>query len=326
MVEHAAAHHAAADHHHPRLRLHAPVSRSPTSTDLIARGGSANSLVNRRQLASIHHRTRNAPDAARRMRLADPKLLLLLLLVPVVIGLLRHGVRPRAIGFPMSGELRQLSPSLAVRLHQALPWLRALVLGLGVLALAGPEWGVETAVIIENIAIALVIDTSSSMSAIDLKQGDRPSNRLDVVKATLRISSPAAPLPAALPKAAAAAMRSRWSPLRATPIRARRPSTTRLLEAARSGQHGRAADRGRHRDRRCDRARDRSARPGPGRQQGDRAADRRQLQRGRGRAADRRPDRRGLWHQDSHHRRRLTWHGADAGRRRRRGCRVAARR
>ena len=104
-----------------------------------------------------------------------------------MIGLLRRGVRPRAIGFPMSGELRQLSPSLAVRLHQALPWLRALVLGLGVLALAGPEWGVETASVHrEGIAIALVIDTSSSMSAIDLKQGDRPSNRLDVVKATLR--------------------------------------------------------------------------------------------------------------------------------------------
>ena len=32
----------------------------------------------------------------------------------------------------------------------------------------------------------MVVDISSSMSAIDLKLGDRPSNQLEVVKATLR--------------------------------------------------------------------------------------------------------------------------------------------
>ncbi len=121
------------------------------------------------------------------MRFADPSLLLLLLLVPVAVGLLQWRTRPLAIGFPLSGELRRLPPSLAVRLHQALPWLRGLVLGLAVLALARPEWGVETTSIRrEGIAIALVVDTSSSMSAIDLKQGDHPANRLDVVRATLR--------------------------------------------------------------------------------------------------------------------------------------------
>ncbi len=121
------------------------------------------------------------------MRFTDPKLLLLLLLVPILVGLLRRGARPLALGFPVSGELRRLPPSLAVRLHRALPWLRGLVIGLAVLALAGPQWGVETTTVRrEGIAIALVVDTSSSMSAIDLKQGDHPSNRLDVVKATLR--------------------------------------------------------------------------------------------------------------------------------------------
>jgi Ca-activated chloride channel family protein len=121
------------------------------------------------------------------MRFADPNLVPLLLLVPIVIGLLLWRARPRAIGFPSSGELRRLPPSLAVGLHRAMPWLRGVVLGLAVLALARPEWGVETTTIRrEGIAIALVVDTSSSMSAIDLKQGDHPSNRLDVVKATLR--------------------------------------------------------------------------------------------------------------------------------------------
>jgi Ca-activated chloride channel family protein len=124
------------------------------------------------------------------MRFAHPAallLLLLLLLIPVLVLILRRRAARRAIGFPTSGELARLRPSFAARLHAALPWLRALVLSLAVLALAGPQWGVETTRILrEGIAIAMVIDTSSSMSAIDLRLDDRPSNRLDVVKAAFR--------------------------------------------------------------------------------------------------------------------------------------------
>jgi Ca-activated chloride channel homolog len=98
----------------------------------------------------------------------------------------RRAVR-RAIGFPVSTELARLRPSAAARLHAALPWLRGLTLCLAVLALAGPQWGVEaTRIEREGIAVAMVIDTSSSMSAIDLRLDGRPSNRLDVVKATFR--------------------------------------------------------------------------------------------------------------------------------------------
>ena len=121
------------------------------------------------------------------MRLAHPEALLLLLLIPVLTVVLRRRAVPRALGFPTSGELAGLRPSFAARLHAALPWLRALVLGLAVLALAGLQWGVETTRILrEGIAIAMVIDTSSSMSAIDLRLDDRPSDRLKVVKATFR--------------------------------------------------------------------------------------------------------------------------------------------
>jgi Ca-activated chloride channel family protein len=121
------------------------------------------------------------------MRFAHPEALLLLLLIPVLVVVVRRRAAPRAIGFPTSGELARLRPSLAVRLHAALPWLRALALGAAVLALAGPQWGVEaTRILREGIAIAMVIDTSSSMSAIDLRLEDRPSNRLEVVKATFR--------------------------------------------------------------------------------------------------------------------------------------------
>lgn len=121
------------------------------------------------------------------MRFAHPEFLALLVLLPALPLLLRRRAAPLAVGFPAGAALKQLKPSLAARLHQALPWLRCLVLGLAVIALAGPQWGVEaTRVLREGIAIAMVIDTSSSMSAIDLRLEDRPSNRLEVVKATFR--------------------------------------------------------------------------------------------------------------------------------------------
>jgi Ca-activated chloride channel homolog len=121
------------------------------------------------------------------MRFAHSEALLLLLLVPVLLVVVQRRAVRRAIGFPVSAELARLRPSAAARLHAALPWLRGLTLSLAVLALAGPQWGVEaTRIEREGIAVAMVIDTSSSMSAIDLRLEDRPSNRLEVVKATFR--------------------------------------------------------------------------------------------------------------------------------------------
>ena len=121
------------------------------------------------------------------MRFASPEALLLLPAVGLLILWLRRRGRPRALGFPVADALAPLRPSIAVRLHRALPWLRALVLVLAVVALARPQWGVEaTRVHREGIAIAMVIDISSSMSALDLQLDDRPSSRLEVVKATFR--------------------------------------------------------------------------------------------------------------------------------------------
>jgi Ca-activated chloride channel homolog len=120
------------------------------------------------------------------MRFTDPAVLVLLLLAPLLLLALRRR-RPAAIGFPVSGELARLPRSWAARLHEAMPWLRAAMVGLLLLALAGPQWGVETTTIErQGIAIAMVIDTSSSMSAIDLKLGDQPASRLEVVKSTFR--------------------------------------------------------------------------------------------------------------------------------------------
>jgi Ca-activated chloride channel homolog len=121
------------------------------------------------------------------MRFATPEALLLLPVVGLLVLWLRHRGRPRAVGFPLADALKLLRPSIAVRLYRALPWLRVLVLGLAAVALARPQWGVEaTRAHREGIAIAMVIDVSSSMSALDLPLDDRPRSRLDVVKTTFR--------------------------------------------------------------------------------------------------------------------------------------------
>ena len=121
------------------------------------------------------------------MRLADPQALMLLLLLPPFLWWLSHTRAPVGVDYPTVGPLAQMRPSWAARLRQALPWLRALVLVLIVLALARPQWGVEaTKLEREGIAIAMVVDTSSSMGALDLQLGDEQANRLKVVKATFR--------------------------------------------------------------------------------------------------------------------------------------------
>jgi Ca-activated chloride channel family protein len=121
------------------------------------------------------------------MRLADPQALLLLLLVPPLLWWASRGQGPVALGYPALGELARLPPSWPARLRRALPWLRALALILAIGALARPQWGVEaTKIQREGIAIAMAVDISSSMGALDLQLGDRQANRLDVVKATFR--------------------------------------------------------------------------------------------------------------------------------------------
>lgn len=121
------------------------------------------------------------------MRLADPQALLLLLLVLPLLWWLGRGQAPLGIAYPALGQLASLPPSWPARLRRALPWLRVLVLILAIVALARPQWGVEaTKIQREGIAIAMVVDVSSSMGALDLQLGDRQANRLDVVKATFR--------------------------------------------------------------------------------------------------------------------------------------------
>ena len=118
------------------------------------------------------------------MRLAEPYLLVLVA-GPLYVSLRRH--RPAVIAYSAIQDLTALAPSLMTRPRRALPVLRALALIACVVALARPQWGVEaTKIYRQGIAIAMVIDTSSSMAALDLQIDNRQTNRLDVVKQTFR--------------------------------------------------------------------------------------------------------------------------------------------
>ncbi len=121
------------------------------------------------------------------MRLAVPYALLLLPLIPWVVIRARTRQQAAAVAYSVVGELAMVAPSLLMRLHQALPWLRALAMVLVVLALARPQQGLQTTKIYrEGIAIVMVVDTSGSMGALDLAIAGQQSNRLQVVKQTFK--------------------------------------------------------------------------------------------------------------------------------------------
>ena len=116
------------------------------------------------------------------VRLANPEALLLLLLVPLLVWWIRRRAAPVGVAFPTLGNLVRLPASWPARMRQALPWLPALVLILIIVALARPLWGVEaTKIQREGIAIAMVIDVSGSMAALDLQIGDRQANSFEPV-------------------------------------------------------------------------------------------------------------------------------------------------
>ena len=121
------------------------------------------------------------------MRFADPMMLALLALVPMLILLqFFRGNRP-SVKVPGLGDFRHVPKTWAVYLQPILPLLRLLALTACIIALARPQWGLETTRIVgEGIAIAMVVDISTSMSAIDLEIDEKKVNRLEVVKKAFR--------------------------------------------------------------------------------------------------------------------------------------------
>jgi Ca-activated chloride channel family protein len=116
---------------------------------------------------------------------SDPWLLLLALFAPFVFV--------RANGLPATVTFSSLSLVSTGRrsLRARLVWLPAALLALATVALAvalaGPRTGdAISEVQHEGIAIAMVVDRSSSMEARDFVRGDTSTSRLDVVKTIFR--------------------------------------------------------------------------------------------------------------------------------------------
>jgi len=118
------------------------------------------------------------------MRLANPYALVLLLLIPL-LWWRQHRQRLVAIAYPTVQTWAAVPRSAMSQLRRAMPYLRLVVLVLGILALARPQQGLQAAkVYSEGIAMVMVVDISGSMSALDLQLHGEPRNRLDVVKHT----------------------------------------------------------------------------------------------------------------------------------------------
>ena len=121
------------------------------------------------------------------MTLAHPWLLLLLIAVPLLVWL-RHGRGRRrpALRFSDGDTLAGLPHSWAVRAQPLLPALYGLGLGLLVVVLARPQKGLEESrVTTQGVDIALLVDVSTSMRAIDLSEQGKEMNRLDAAQEVL---------------------------------------------------------------------------------------------------------------------------------------------
>ena len=127
------------------------------------------------------------------MNFADPLIaigfglfLLLMAGLSLSLGRLRKESRSSALRFSSISTLRQLKPSITVRLRSVVQSSRIITIALLLIAMARPQTGRrQTEVITEGVDIMLALDTSDSMRALDL-DADRPlrkrRNRLQVVK------------------------------------------------------------------------------------------------------------------------------------------------
>ncbi|HEX6132564.1 MAG TPA: VWA domain-containing protein [Longimicrobiales bacterium] len=120
----------------------------------------------------------------------NPWALLLLLAIPLYLWLTR-GARPGTLTFSRAGLLGKIAPRSARVLAIIPGWLRALAFAALVIAIATPRTGASVVdVDADGIAIALVVDISSSMLAEDMSVEDdegrrRARNRLAAAKETV---------------------------------------------------------------------------------------------------------------------------------------------
>jgi len=118
----------------------------------------------------------------------DPLVLGFILLIPLTIFLVRKR-RSTDSAFIFSSEelIRDLKPTMRIRLGRSLVFLRAAAIALLLLALARPQSVLEgTKAVSEGVDIVLALDTSTSMLAEDFKVGAARINRFDLVREVVK--------------------------------------------------------------------------------------------------------------------------------------------
>jgi Ca-activated chloride channel family protein len=117
----------------------------------------------------------------------NPAVLLAVLFVPPIIWWsFRRGAG--ALSFSDTAALGRLPRGKGNRVRRGSLWLRAIGLALLVVALAGPRWpDPGTRIPTQGIAIAMVVDTSGSMSTPDFILDKQPVSRLEAVKRAFRL-------------------------------------------------------------------------------------------------------------------------------------------
>lgn len=117
------------------------------------------------------------------MRLTNPILLLLLLLIPLLVWLRGFVLRKQSMQFSSAGVLKGLPTNWRVRLQPLMPILYALGLACLVVALARPQRGLQESLIhADAIDMILLVDLSTSMETRDFRKNNRWVNRLDATK------------------------------------------------------------------------------------------------------------------------------------------------
>jgi Ca-activated chloride channel family protein len=121
------------------------------------------------------------------MRLHDPWMLALLLLLPLLVWIEYRRRRTAAVRFPTLSVVRALPHSARHRLRWLLPALTLVSLLLLIAALARLQRGkAESQFTGEGIDIMLAVDISGSMLAEDFTLNGQRANRLDVVKSVVK--------------------------------------------------------------------------------------------------------------------------------------------
>ena len=110
-------------------------------------------------------------------------ILSLIALVPVLVIIVMRMRSAPSFTFSSEDLVKDLRPTLKLRLSRFPVILRAAVITLFLLALARPQTILEgTKTISEGVDIVLTLDTSTSMLAEDFRVGTNRVNRFDVVK------------------------------------------------------------------------------------------------------------------------------------------------